>query len=157
MLVRYWQPWREVETLRGQLDRMFDDLTHTASAQLPWTPAVELQDTGDNLVVRAQLPGVNAKDLDIQVTREAVSISGEHRAEHKSEENGFYKSEFRYGKFSRMLSLPVAVENSQVKAEFKDGVLSLTLPKVAEVRNRVVKVNLGDTPETQAASDAAMN
>ena len=148
MLTRYWNPWREMETLRHQLDQVVDGLTTTATNGFPsetfsWTPAVELKDNGDTLTLRVQLPGIDAKDLDVQVTREAVAIAGEYHQEQKNEEKGFFKTEFRYGKFRRVLSLPVAVENDQVQADYTNGILSLTLPKVVEARNKVVKVNLG--------------
>jgi HSP20 family protein len=142
MLVRYWQPFREMETLRHQLDRALGELTQSASESSTWTPAIEVKDAGDALVVRAQLPGVDAKDIDVQVTKEAVMIKAEHRYEKKSEDKGYLQSEFRYGSFQRTIGLPVAVQNDQVQAEYKDGVLNLTLPKVAEARNKVVKVNL---------------
>lgn len=156
MLVRYWQPWREIETLRHQFDQMFDDLTHVGTDR-GWTPAVELKDEGDHIILRAELPGIDTKDLDVQVMREAVSLAGEYRTEEKTEKNGFYRSEFRYGKFQRVIPLPVAIENTQVTADYKDGILHLTLPKAAEVRNQVVKLNLtGETaPEAiEASSDA---
>ncbi|MBD3880378.1 Hsp20/alpha crystallin family protein [Phormidium tenue FACHB-886] len=159
MMTRYWNPWREMETLRRQFDQVFDGLMtqnpiEPTSESFSWAPAVELNDTGDTLVLRAQLPGINANDLDIQVTREAVAIAGEHRHEQKTEENGFFKSEFRYGKFRRVVPLPVAIENEQVQAEYKDGILNLTLPKVTKAQNKVVKVNLGGQISGQAAAPA---
>lgn len=155
MLVRYWQPLREMETLRQQFDRLLDDLTNNSASpsRIDWTPAVELKDQGDSLVLRAQLPGMDAKDLDIQVTTEAVSIAGEHRYEQKTEENGYFRSEFRYGKFHRVIPLPVAVRNNDVKAEYKDGILSLTLPKVVEAQNKVVRINLAGADAPAMASD----
>ncbi len=156
MLVRYWQPLREFETLRQQMDRVFDELTQATSGETTaWAPAIELKENGDALVLRAQLPGIEAKDLDVQVTREAVAISGEYRSEAKESGKGFLRSEFRYGKFNRVIPLPVAVENDQVTADFKDGILSLTLPKVKEARNRVVKLNLvGEEKSEEKAIEA---
>lgn len=143
MIIRYWQPWREMETLRQQVDRLFDDLVEN-SDRPTWTPAIELKDTGDTFVLRAQIPGVDAKDVNVEVTKAAVSISGEHRYEQQNQENGQYRSEFRYGKFHRVVSLPAAVQNDRVQAEYKDGILNLTLPKVTEVLNKVVKINLAE-------------
>ncbi|NJL22488.1 MAG: Hsp20/alpha crystallin family protein [Leptolyngbyaceae cyanobacterium SM1_3_5] len=140
MLVRYWQPIREMETLRRQFDRVFDELI--ASNESAWSPATELRDMGDVIELRAQLPGLEAKDIDIQVSREAVAIVGEYRQSPQSE--NLLNSEFRYGKFQRVITLPVAVINDQVKADYKDGILTLTLPKVTEARNTVVKVNLAE-------------
>ena len=155
MLVRYWQPWREIESLRRQMDNVFDELTQTTNSEATWTPAVELKDNGDALLLRAQLPGIKAKDLDIQVTKEAVSLSGEHRHEGKTEKDGFFRTEFRYGKFQRVIPLPVAVQNDRVEADYKDGVLSLTLPKVEEVRNKAVKINLAGTKQSTATLEAS--
>ncbi|MDX2213571.1 MAG: Hsp20/alpha crystallin family protein [Oculatellaceae cyanobacterium bins.114] len=147
MLVRYWQPFREIEMMRRQFDSLFNELTPATKGQLTLTPAIELKDAGDAVTLRAQLPGIDAKDLDIQVSKKAISISGEQRQESKTDENGMIHSEFRYGKFQRVIPLPVAVQNDQVQAEYKDGILSLTLPKVTEARNSVVKVNLtSDAP-----------
>jgi HSP20 family protein len=152
MLVRYWQPLREMETVRRQFDQLFDELTQPTPQQPAWRPAIEMKDSDSAIVIRAQLPGIDAKDLDVEVTREAVTIAGEHRHEHKSEDNGFFKSEFRYGKFRRVVGLPVAVQNDKVEAEYKDGVLTLTLPKLEELRNKAVKVNLvGQTESAQIA------
>lgn len=156
-----WQPTPEMATLRRQMDQIFDEMVGVnRQAQISWKPAVELKDTDENLILRAEIPGVEGKDLDIRVTREAVALSGEHRYEKKAEDKGYFRTEFRYGKFQRVIALPVAVQNDQVRAEFKDGILTLTLPKVTEARRKVVKVNLADntaaTPEvtTEPAAEA---
>ncbi|HEY9695605.1 MAG TPA: Hsp20/alpha crystallin family protein, partial [Oculatellaceae cyanobacterium] len=121
-------------------------------SMIDWTPAIELSDTGDNLVLRAVLPGIDAKDVNVQVTNEAVLLSGEHRYEQKTEEPKLFKSEFRYGKFQRVIPLPVAIINDQVQAEYKDGILTLTLPKVVEEKNKVVKINLADLNQANTAA-----
>jgi HSP20 family protein len=155
MIVRYWQPWREMESLSRQIDQIFDELVSTATPESVWSPAIELKDAGDMLVLRVQLPGIDANALDIQVAKQGVSISGEQHREQKTEEQGYFKSEFRYGKFRRVVPLPVAVENDKVQAAYKDGILTLTLPKVTEVRNKVVKVNLTENQPAAEMTDAA--
>lgn len=136
-----WQPFPEMETLRRQMDQIFDEIAvGNREPQITWKPAVELQDTEDAIILRAEIPGVQGKDLDIRVTREAVAISGDR----SSARDRNFRTEFRYGKFQRVIALPVAVQNDQVQAEFKDGILILTLPKVTEARRQVVKVNLAD-------------
>jgi HSP20 family protein len=150
-----WQPFSELDTLRRQMDQLFDELmpntrssSNAQEARKTWVPAIEMGENDDSIMLRAEIPGVEAKDLDIQVTREAVSISGEHRYESKSTDKGAFRSELRYGKFQRMIPLPAQVKNDQVKADFKDGILTLTLPKVEEERRRVFKVNLaGSQPK----------
>lgn len=154
MIVRYWQPWREMESLSRQIDQIFDELVSTTTPEPVWTPAIELKDAGNALVLRVQLPGIDANALDVQVAKQGVSISGEQHREQKTEEKGYFKSEFRYGKFRRVVPLPVAIENDKVQAEYKDGILNLTLPKVTEVRNKVVKINLTEDQAVDAANSA---
>lgn len=141
-----WQPFQEMETLRHQMDKMFDEMAglNREMTTKSWSPAVELEDTNDHIILRAEVPGLEGKDLDIQVAREAVSIAGETRYENKAEERGYLRSEFRYGKFQRTIPLPAAIKNDQVQAEFKNGILILTMPKAEEAKNKVVKINLAD-------------
>jgi HSP20 family protein len=151
MLMRYWQPFTEIETIRQQLDKVFDQRAAARNnSEATWMPALELVDAGDNFVLKAQLPGIDPKDVDVQVTREAISISGERRYENTEEKPGCVRSEFRYGKFHRVLPLPAPIQNDSVQAEYKDGVLMLTLPKVTEARNKVVKINLAEIAGTPA-------
>ncbi|MBW4665823.1 MAG: Hsp20/alpha crystallin family protein [Chroococcus sp. CMT-3BRIN-NPC107] len=146
MTLLRWQPMSEMEVLRRQMDRIFGEMRNVDNeAQATWQPAIELQDTEESVILRSLLPGIEAKDLDIRVTKEAVAISGEHRPQQ------YLRSEFRYGKFQRIVALPVAVQNDRVSAEFKDGILTLTLPKVVDGRRKVVKVNLTEataSPDT---------
>lgn len=138
-----WQPLQEMEIMRRSLDRVFDEITQRPrEQQVTWKPAIELQDMSDRLIVRAEIPGVEGKDLDVRVTREAVVIQGEHRYEKKHENRGVFHSEFRYGKFGRLIPLPVAVEHNHVQADFTNGILTLTLPKVKAMKKHVVKVNV---------------
>jgi HSP20 family protein len=149
MAVIRWQPFQEIETLRRQMDQMFDEvMSNEHQSATSWKPAIELQDTEENLVLRAAIPGVDGKDIDVHVTREAVAISGEHRFEKKTQEQGFFRSEFRYGNFQRVIPLPVPIQNEQAHADFKNGILTLTLPKVTEARRTVVKLNLADSTST---------
>lgn len=157
-----WQPWQEFDVLRRQFDDLFDELapisrvTGKTNAQHNWSPAIELKSTNDAVVLRAELPGISAENLDVQVSREAVSITGEYKSETKTEdkEHHVYRSEFRYGSFQRVIPLPVAVQNDQVKAEFKDGILTLTLPKVEAEKPKVVKLNLAEATANLAESTA---
>lgn len=149
MTLLRWQPISEMETLRRQMDRIFGEMISVNNeAQATWQPAIELQDTAESLILRIMLPGIEAKDLDIRVTGEAVAISGEHRPQE------YLRSEFRYGKFQRVIALPVAVQNDRVNAELKDGILTLTLPKVVDARRQVVKVNLTETTASDTTSQA---
>ena len=142
MLVR-WQPFQEVEEVRRQFDRLFRDMTtiDKDAEKGAWVPASELRDDGDHLTLRLSLPDIDAKDLDIQVTKDSLAIAGERRIESKEEsDKGYYWSEISYGKFRRVFALPVAVEQEQVKADYTNGILTLTLPKANEVK--AFKVNV---------------
>lgn len=145
-LVR-WEPFREIDTLQRQMNRLFDNLVTTDEdgtlRQFGFMPPAEIEDTDDALHLKLEVPGMEAKDLDVQVTAESVAISGERKSEAKTEEKGMTRSEFRYGKFRRVIPLPVRVENTNAKADYKDGILKLTLPKAEEEKHKVVKVNIG--------------
>ncbi len=143
-LVR-WAPFREFETLQREMNQLFDTLAVDGdrATRSNFAPAVELQETSESVLLKVEIPGVEAKDLDVQVTSEAVSISGERKSEVHTEEKGVKRSEFRYGRFSRVVALPNRVQNDKVTADYKDGILHLTLPKVEEEKNKIVKVNLG--------------
>lgn len=145
-LVR-WNSWQEMDTLRQYLDRLFDDAVTPATCKgmngLMRVPAAELKETVDALYLKLEIPGVDAKELDIEVTADAVSISGERKSETQPEDEGTTRSEFHYGKFQRVIPLPAKVQNTNVTAEYKDGILHLTLPKTDAEKHKVVKVNIG--------------
>ena len=136
-----WEPFREVDTLQREMNRLFDSLAPEVNNNT-FVPAAEMQETPDAIQLRVEVPGIDAHDLDVQVTAEAVSISGERKATIPAEERGVFRSEFRYGRFQRIIPLPARIQNTQVQAEFKHGILHLNLPKAEEERNKVVKVNL---------------
>lgn len=137
----YWPPLPHLETLQNQLERVFAEVYKTPETPLAWTPKIELQNTDKALILRAEVPGVEGRDLDVKVSRQSVLIAGEYRQK-PIEKSGRSHSEFRYGQFRRTVELPVAVENQQVSAALKDGILTLTLPKLSAVRPPVVKVNV---------------
>ncbi|MDZ8026213.1 MAG: Hsp20/alpha crystallin family protein [Nostoc sp. SerVER01] len=143
-LVR-WNPWGEIGTLQRQINNLFED-TRVPSGLFDRdflrVPAAELQETDDALHLKLELPGIDAKDLDIQVTEDAVHISGERKSETKTEEKGTTKTEFYYGKFQRVIPLSARIQNTNVTADYQDGILHLTLPKTEQEKNKVVKVNL---------------
>ncbi len=142
-LVRY-NPWREMNSLQRQLNRLFDDALIPTNwddwGNFSKIPAAELTETEDAVHLKLEVPGMSAKDLDVQVMADRVAISGER----KSEINDKTRSEFRYGKFSRVIPLPIKIQNTNVTAEYKDGILNLTLPKAESEKNKVVKVSLDE-------------
>ncbi|TYQ23928.1 Hsp20/alpha crystallin family protein [Pseudanabaena sp. UWO310] len=144
MLLR-WHPLQEVEEVSRQFDRLFRELApqERETTKGGWIPASELRDDGDHLTLRLSLPDIEPKDLDIQVTKDSLSIAGERHIQRKDEsDKGYYWSEISYGKFRRVFALPVAIENDRVKAEYNNGILTLTLPKANEVK--AFKVNVSN-------------
>jgi HSP20 family protein len=135
-------PWNEFNAITNQLDSLFAEL----QAPTFKTPAAELHETNEAVYLKLELPGIEAKDVDIEVTENAVKVVAERKTENKTEENGRTRSEFYYGKFQRVIPLRARIQNTAVTAEYKDGILNLTLPKSEAEKNKVVKVNLGETP-----------
>ncbi len=142
MIVRYWQPFQEIETIRQQLDNIFEDLTPEATN---WMPAVDLVDAGDDYVLEVVLPGLKADDISIEASRKNITISGERIAAEVGDDKQVLRRERRYGSFHRVIDLPVAIDHEQVTADYTNGILTVHVPKAAEVRNQVVKVNVAPT------------
>ncbi len=142
-LVR-WDPFREIDEIQREMNRMFDRLMARPAETdaFAFVPAVEMHDDPETITLKLELPGLNPNDLDIQATAEAVSISGERRFEKRSEDRGVTRTEFRYGRFQRVIPLPNRIKHDQAKAEYKDGILTLTLPKADSEKAQVVKVNV---------------
>ncbi|MDM9383817.1 Hsp20/alpha crystallin family protein [Chlorogloeopsis sp. ULAP01] len=159
MSLIHWQPLREINALRQQMNSLFDEWIHgerttslLPTSNLAWVPAIELKQTDTDIILKAEIPGIEAKDLDVEVSTDAVLIAGEYQREKREPDKGFIRSEFRYGQFQRVVPLPVAIQSDRVKAEFKNGVLTLTLPKVEAAKRNVVKLDL----TTQQAARQAM-
>lgn len=143
-----WEPFREVDTLQKEMNRLFDTLSPTQLGNgeklgVSFVPAAEMTETADAIHLKLEVPGMEAKDINIEATADSVSISGDRKSETKTEENGVTRTEFRYGSFRRVIPLATRIQNTNVTAEYKDGILTLALPKAEEEKNKVVKVNLG--------------
>ncbi|WP_310423684.1 Hsp20/alpha crystallin family protein [Chamaesiphon sp. VAR_48_metabat_135_sub] len=139
----------QFNNLRQQIDRLFEDLTREqpqlalcSSNGTPWMPAIELQETETALVLKAQLPGIEPGELDIQVSENAVFLSGEHQEHHKTSAKGLFRSEFHYGQFKRVIPLPTSIHREQVTAAMVAGLLTLTMPKATPALPNLVKVSL---------------
>lgn len=144
-----WQPLRDLDSLRTQMDQLFEDLIHGeyglplfASRESKWVPAIEVEETEKDLLLKAEVPGIAAEDLDIQVSETSVFLGGEHRQEQQPDTKALIDSEFHYGPFHRTIPLPVPVLQDQVQAAFSQGVLTLTLPKRQAATRQTVKVDL---------------
>ncbi|MGI0488161.1 Hsp20/alpha crystallin family protein [Pantanalinema rosaneae CENA516] len=141
----HWEPFRGIERLQQEMNRLFDRLLPTGNGEirsLTFIPAAEMEETDDAIHLRLEVPGMEAKDLDVQVTEASIVIKGERQSESKTAAKGVVRSEFHYGKFERRIPLPAAIQPDKVQAECKNGMLMLMLPKVESEQRTVVKVNV---------------
>lgn len=115
-------------------------------------PLAEMSETEDAIYLEIEIPGMDAKDLDIRVTKDAIMISGERLTKSKFQQNGTTQSEFRYGKFSRVISLPAPIDNTKVKGDYQNGIVKLELLKIRE-ENKAIKVNL-ESNNTRAIAES---
>jgi HSP20 family protein len=146
-----WDPFEEAGTLRRAVDRLFDDVLlggrapRTATNGLPaaaWEPAVEMYETGDEVVVRAEMPSVDPSNVEVTVTGDTISIKGSVRREEDKKDRSYYRRELRYGSYVRTLPLPVEVKGGDAKATYKDGVLEVKIPKSERAKPATVKVQV---------------
>lgn len=140
-----WDPFHNLSSLQEQVNRLFEGSLPRRSDQsalTTWAPAVDIYETENELVLKADLPDVNEKDLDIRIESNILTIKGERKFEEKVKEDNYLRVERTYGTFSRSFSLPSTVDNGSIKAEYKSGVLTVELPKRAESKPRQVKINV---------------
>jgi HSP20 family protein len=144
-LVTRWDPQHGLSGLQEQVNRLFESSfpgRSDNSALTTWAPAVDIYETEDELVVKADLPDVSEKDLDVRIENNTLTIRGERKFEKKVEEENYLRVERTYGSFSRSFSLPNTVNSEAIKAEYKNGVLTVELPKRAESKPKQIKVNV---------------
>jgi HSP20 family protein len=152
MSIMRWDPFDEFSTLRRSMDRLFDDFFTTRGASqssrrelatIGWEPAVEMFETEHDVVVRAELPNIDPKQVDITVTNDSITLKGETKFEEEKKDRNYYRREFRYGSFSRTLPVATEVKSGEAKAMYKDGVLEITVPKSERVKPTSVKIQVG--------------
>ena len=149
MVITPVQSLRVLEPLRQQMEQLFDDILRPArgftllpsNSNTTWAPAINIQETEAEIILKAEVPVIDAKDLHVEVSQSAVSIVGEYGHEKHAEERRLFRPEFHHGQFQRIVPLPAPIQNDQVKAEFKDGILTLTMPKVKLALSQAVKLN----------------
>jgi HSP20 family protein len=159
------EPFRMLDRFADEMDQLFDDfglgrglfgprlgfrwprpLLHRTEG---WLPDVEMLQRNNQLVIRADLPGLAKDDVKIEITEDAVTIQGERRREHEEEKAGVYRSERSYGTFSRVIALPQGAITDQAKANFKDGVLEITMPAPPESVTRGRKLEITESASSK--------
>lgn len=140
-----WDPFRSLPTLQEQVNRHFEETFRgrtDESAMTAWAPAVDIYETENELVLKADLPDINEKDLDVRVENNMLTVRGERKFEEKVSQDNYLRVERAYGFFSRSFPLPNTVNTEAIKAEYRNGVLTIELPKRAESKPKQVRINV---------------
>jgi HSP20 family protein len=139
-------PWRgEMDRLRNEMERLYDrffDLRpfRRFTEEGEWMPSVDVSETAKEIIVNAEIPGVEAKDIDVNLDGNVLTIKGERKREHEEKEENFHRIERSYGSFFRTLSLPSEVDGEKIKATYKKGVLRITLPKTKKAAGKKIEI-----------------
>lgn len=140
-----WDPFHTLSGLQDQVNRLFESSFQghrDNSALTTWAPAVDIYETENELVLKADLPDIDSKNLDIRVENNMLTIRGERKFENEVKQENYLRVERAYGTFSRSFSLPNTVDTEGIEAQYKQGVLVVELPKRAEAKPRQVKINV---------------
>jgi HSP20 family protein len=164
MAIVRWEPFRELLTTQDRFNQLFNQAFSQAFgsegqenvAGRVWAPTVDVYETEHNLVIKAELPGIDPKDVGVRVENQTLYISGERRFEKDVSEGNYQRLERSYGNFSRSFTLPTTVNPENVTAMYKDGLLTLTLAKREEAKPKTIKIQVsGSEGKSQAASAGA--
>ena len=145
-IVRWWDPMRDISAIQEKMNQLFEDTmsrTRGREERLGagmWTPAVDIYETNEVVVVKAELPGLTKDQIGIEVKDGLLSLKGERKIEKNVKEENFHRIERAYGTFQRSFSLPASVDQERISASLKDGILELTLPKKEQARKRQINV-----------------
>jgi len=146
MTIVRWEPLREFSTLQNEMNRLFNTVFDAPSAGnggstlRRWMPAMDLVETADHFVLRADLPGLAEDDVKIEFEDGTLTVSGERKSEHEAKGEGYYRVERAFGSFSRSLTLPQGIDPEAVTASFDRGVLEISIPKPEEKKPRRIEI-----------------
>jgi len=136
----------QLSRLRDEMDRLFtgslSELPRSGQFFNQWAPSLDLYEDKDNVFVKAEVPGMKKEDIDVSLHDNALTISGERKFEQKQDDAENYRSERFFGRFSRSVTLPMAVDGNKVTASYKDGILTITLPKSETAKPKQIEVSV---------------
>lgn len=140
-----WEPFKDLIAIQEQMNHLFEESLARSRGQEErgtayWSPAVDIYETGDHLVIKAEIPGLSRKDITLEVTDNQVTLSGERRFEEEIKSENYHRLERAYGPFKRCFPLPYYVDQDKVSAKFKDGILEVIFPKKEEVEPKKITV-----------------
>ncbi len=149
-----WEPFREFATLQDRMNRLFresfsggQDESLTTST---FAPAVDVYEDEHKVALKIEVPGIDEKDIHVQVENNTLTVSGERKVEKDEKEENYRRVERQYGAFTRTFTLPATVDTEKVSANYDKGVLNITLPKKAEAKPKQIKVNVGSEKQIEA-------
>ena len=149
MTIVRWEPFRELGTLQSEMNRLFNSVFDSpgpgnGGTMRRWMPAMDLVETDDHFVLRADLPGMDEDDVKIELEDTTLTVSGERKAEHEEKSEGYYRVERAFGTFARTLTLPSGVDPEAVSASFDRGVLEIRVPKPEARKPRRIEIGGAD-------------
>ena len=152
MAIIRWDPFRDMVTLREKMNRLFEDaVTHRGEDKdlisSAWAPAVDIYEDENQLVLSAEVPGIEEKDVEIKIEDSTLIIQGERKMEKETKEENYHRIERAYGSFHRSFTLPNYIDQEKIHAEHENGVLKITMPKKPELKPRKVKILKASTEE----------
>ncbi len=140
-----WRPFGELRTLRREMDKLWEDFfggQELVSTDGVWVPAIDISETKDAIIVRAEIPGMDVKDIEINLTGDILTIKGEKKQKTEEKDENFHRIETRYGAFQRAIRVPVSVDSDKIQAKYEKGVLKITLPKKEEAKPKQIEVKV---------------
>jgi HSP20 family protein len=146
MTLTKWDPFKDLLSLQDRMNRLFDESVRNvkpgdeALSSAIWSPAVDIYETDDEVVVKAELPEVNQKDIDIQIENNTLILRGERKLNKETKKENFHRIERAYGTFSRSFTLPGTIDQEKISADYKDGILKISMPKREDTRPKQIKV-----------------
>ena len=145
MAVVRWDPFRDLSMLQDRMNRLFDDAGRTwrndePAATTSWSPAVDIFETEGEIVVKAELPGMDRKDITLHLENNVLTLKGERKFEKETKDENYHRIERAYGGFSRVFSIPSTVDEEKIRADYTDGVLKIVLPKKEQAKPKQIRI-----------------
>jgi len=153
MAIVRWEPFRDLLSLQDRMNRLFDESVRARGAQSTqeddwalggsWAPAVDIYEHEGTIVLKAEIPGVDPKDVDLRIENNTLTLKGARHFDNEVKRESFHRVERSYGSFARSFTLPNVVDQAGIKADFKDGVLKVVLPRREEAKPKAISINVG--------------
>jgi len=141
-----WKPF-EFERMRREMDRLWDSFfegkpRRRGEERVEWLPSLDVSETKNEIVVKAEIPGIDPKDIDISLADGVLTIKGEKKQEKEEKDENYHLIERSYGSFTRSVQLPKEVKSDKISASYKNGLLRVTLPKSEETKKKEIKIKI---------------